>query len=65
MRITLNIDEISLARAVEISGISQKSAVLNEGLKTLIERESAKRLVRLGGTEPDLLATSRRRDLYE
>lgn len=60
MRTTLNIDDNLLAKATELIGISEKSAVLREGLKALIERESAKRLARLGGAEPDLVVPSRR-----
>lgn len=60
MRTTLNIDDNLLAKAVELSGISEKSAVLRESLKALIERESAKRLARLGGSEPTLVAPARR-----
>ncbi len=60
MRTTLNIDDHLLAKATELIGIKEKSAVLREGLKALIERESAKRLALLGGSEPDLVAPSRR-----
>lgn len=60
MRTTLNIDDDLLAKASELSGVTEKSAVLREGLKALIERESAKRLARLGGFEPNLFAPSRR-----
>jgi hypothetical protein len=34
---------------------------VREALKALIERESARRLARLGGSEPDLAAPPRRR----
>ncbi len=61
MRTTLNIDDTLLAKAAELIGINEKSAVLREGLKALIERESAKRLARLGGSEPDLAMSSRRK----
>lgn len=60
MRTTLNIDDALLAKATELTGISEKSTVLREGLKALIERESAKRLSRLGGSEPNLVVPSRR-----
>jgi Arc/MetJ family transcription regulator len=65
MRTTLNIDDSLLAKAVELSGISEKSAVMREGLKALIERESARRLARLGGSEPELVAPSRRQSIAE
>ena len=63
MRLTLNIDEALLARALELSGLSEKSAVLHEGLKALIARESANRLALLGGSEPNLQSTLRRNRL--
>lgn len=60
MRTTLNIDDNLYAKAVELSGIHEKSAVLREGLKALIERESARRLALLGGTEPNVQSVPRR-----
>ena len=44
------IDEALLAKAAKLAGPLDRSAVIHEGLKALIERESAKRLARLGGT---------------
>ena len=57
---TLNIDENLYAKAVELTGIEEKSALIHEGLKALIERESARRLARLGGSSPELGHISRR-----
>ncbi len=54
MRTTLLIDDALLNRAKELTGVTQRSALVREGLKALIERESARRLARLGGSEPDL-----------
>jgi Arc/MetJ family transcription regulator len=61
MRTTLNIDDDLLAEAQRICGVTEKTALVREGLRALIERESARRLARLGGTEPDLTAPPRRR----
>ena len=44
-----------------LTGLNEKSALVREALKALIERESARRLALLGGTEPDLKLTPRRR----
>lgn len=44
----------------ELTGISEKAALIREGLKALIEREAAIRLAKLGGTEPQLKRTQRR-----
>jgi Arc/MetJ family transcription regulator len=60
MRTTLNIDDDLLAKAQRLSGLKEKTAVVREGLNALIERESARRLARLGGTEPQLRRVSRR-----
>lgn len=61
MRTTLAIDDALLARARELSGVQEKSALVREGLKALIERESARRLALLGGIEKGLKPIPRRR----
>lgn len=61
MRTTLVLDDELLARARELTGMQEKSALVRQALKALIERESARRLARLGGSEPDLQAPRRRR----
>ena len=61
MRTTLKIDDNLLDEARRITGVTEKTALVREGLRALIERESARRLARLGGSEPQLEATSRRR----
>jgi Arc/MetJ family transcription regulator len=61
MRTTLNIDDQLLEDAQRLTGISEKTALVREGLRALIERESARRLARLGGTEPQLKPIPRRR----
>ena len=60
MRTTLNIDDQLLAEAQRITGVSVKVALVREGLRALIERESARRLARLGGSEPQLKPRPRR-----
>lgn len=61
MRTTINIDDELLAKAIKLTGSLDRSALVREGLKALIERESARRLARLGGTQPELRAPPRRR----
>jgi Arc/MetJ family transcription regulator len=61
MRTTLNIDDTLVATASRMTGITERTALLHEGLRALIERESAKRLARLGGTEPKVASIPRRR----
>ena len=60
MRTTLNIDDQLLGEAQRITGMTEKAALVREGLRALIERESARRLARLGGSEPQLEPTPRR-----
>ena len=60
MRTTLNIDDQLLAEAQRVTGVSGKAALVREGLRALIERESARRLARLGGSEPQLEPIPRR-----
>lgn len=60
MRTTLNIDDKLLDEARRITGMTEKAALVREGLRALIERESARRLARLGGSEPQLEPVPRR-----
>ena len=61
MRTTLALDDDLLAEAQSLTGVAEKSRLVREALKALIERESAKRLARLGGSAPELTAPPRRR----
>jgi Arc/MetJ family transcription regulator len=61
MRTTLTIDDDLLARATDLTGLKAQSALIREALKALIERESARRLARLGGSAPGLRPVARRR----
>ncbi|MEO3386135.1 type II toxin-antitoxin system VapB family antitoxin [Mesorhizobium sp. CAU 1741] len=61
MRTTINLDEELVAKGQALTGIKEKSALVREAFTALIERESARRLARLGGTEPDLEPAQRRR----
>ena len=61
MRTTLNVDDTLLEEARRLSGIEGRAALVNEGLRALVERESARRLAALGGSAPGLKPVSRRR----
>ena len=61
MRTTVNLDEDLLEQAQRATGMTERGALLRAGLIALIERESARRLARLGGTEPQLNRVPRRR----
>ncbi len=61
MRTTLNIDDQLFEEAVRLTGVKAKTALLRESLTALIQRESARRLAKLGGSAPKLDAVPRRR----
>ena len=60
MRTTLALDDDLLAKAQALTGLSEKAALVREALQALIQRESARRLALLGGSEPNLENVSRR-----
>lgn len=61
MRTTLALDDDLLAEAQRLTGTTEKSALVRQALRALIERESARRLARLGGSQSELRAPRRRR----
>ena len=61
MRTTVTLDDQLLDRAIQLTGVHERGVLLREALTALIERESARRLARLGGTEPQIEAAPRRR----
>ncbi|GAB1231817.1 hypothetical protein UT4_02830 [Ferrigenium sp. UT4] len=52
MRTTLALDDDLIEKAQAFIGPMEKTALVREALKALIQRESAKRLALLGGSEP-------------
>jgi Arc/MetJ family transcription regulator len=65
MRTTLVLDDDLLQQAAEYTGQSEKTALVREALRALIERESSSRLARMGGTLPGIKAIPRRRTAAE
>jgi Arc/MetJ family transcription regulator len=65
MRTTIALDDELVARAQELTGLSEKASLIREALKALIARESARRLARLGGSDPQAAAPGRRRSAGE
>lgn len=61
MRTTLNIDDQLFEEAARLTGVKEKTTLLRESLKALIQRESARRLALLGGSEPQAEKIPRRR----
>lgn len=62
MRTTVTIDDDLLERAAELTGLTERTALLRQGLETLIRVESAKRLAALGGSDAKASAATRRRN---
>jgi len=60
MRTTIALDDDLIRTAQEFTGLAEKTALIREALKALIERESARRLAALGGTMPGLKNIPRR-----
>jgi Arc/MetJ family transcription regulator len=61
MRTTIALDDELLEKAAAYTGIREKSALVRAALRALVEREAARRLARIGGSEPDLGTVPRRR----
>jgi Arc/MetJ family transcription regulator len=61
VRTTLNLDDSLLDEARRLTGVGERTALIHEGLRALIARESARRLARLGGSEPKAKSIPRRR----
>lgn len=61
MRTTLTIDNQLIKRAAQLTGVQEKTQLVRLGLEALISREAAKRLARLGGSEPSIKDIRRRR----
>ena len=61
MRTTINLDQDLMDEAAKMTGVKERTALLHEGLRALIQRESARRLALLGGTDPTAKAPPRRR----
>ncbi len=63
MRTTVILKSDLVEEAKSLTGIEEKTALIHAGLEALIAREMAKRLILLGGTQPELADIPRRRPL--
>jgi Arc/MetJ family transcription regulator len=61
MRTTVTLDDQLLKEAEELTGITDRSKLIRDGLEALVHREAARRLARLGGSAPDIQPIPRRR----
>jgi Arc/MetJ family transcription regulator len=62
MRTTVTLDDDLLAKAAKLAGPLDRSALISAGLKAFIERETARRLAKWGGSQPGLRVAPRRRE---
>jgi Arc/MetJ family transcription regulator len=61
MRATVALDDELIRKAQELSGVTERTALLREALKALIHLEASRRLAAVGGTEPNLKPIKRTR----
>lgn len=65
VKTTLELDDDFIRIAQELTGVDEKTALVRKALKSLIERESSRRLAALTGTMPELADIPRRRACEE
>jgi Arc/MetJ family transcription regulator len=65
VRTTIALDDDLIAKAQAYTGLEEKTALVREALKALIQREAAKRLANLGGSQPGIKGAPRRRQDVE
>jgi Arc/MetJ family transcription regulator len=65
MRTTIALDDDLIAKAQAYTGLEEKAALVREALKALIQREAARRLANLGGSQPGIKGAPRRRQDVE
>ncbi|MDB5786971.1 type II toxin-antitoxin system VapB family antitoxin [Caballeronia mineralivorans] len=65
MRTTIALDDELIAKAQAYTGLDEKTALVREALKALIQREAARRLANLGGSQPGIQRAPRRRQDIE
>lgn len=61
MRTTVTIDDALMKEASAAAGTTKPSEVMRQALEALIEREAARRLILLGGSDRNAQAPPRRR----
>ena len=61
MRTTVTLDDELVAKAQNYTGIKERATLIRMGLEALVQREAARRLARLGGSDPNATAGRRRR----
>lgn len=65
MRTTVTLDDELVADAMELTGETDRSRLLRMALESLVAREAGRRLIALGGSDPNATAAPRRREWQE
>ncbi len=60
MRTTVTLDDDLMSQARTFTGIQENSALIQQALRSLVQREAARRLSLMGGTAPGLAPVPRR-----
>jgi Arc/MetJ family transcription regulator len=61
MRTTIALDDELMEKAMQYTGITEKSALIHEALRSLVAIEAGRRLAALGGSDPQAKAAPRKR----
>jgi len=61
MHTLVEVDDLLLTKASEATGITERETLVRDGLQALIQREAARALIALGGSDPHATAAPRRR----
>ena len=62
MRTTVTLDDDLLARAEELTGVSERSALIRDAVELLVRIETGRQLAALGGSDPAAEAAPRSRE---
>lgn len=61
MRLTIDVDDETLARAIALTGFEDRAKLIQNALKLLVRIESGRQLGTLAGSDRDAVAAPRRR----
>ena len=61
MRTTVTLDDELVDTAIKYTGIKERATLIRMGPEALVQREAARRLARMGGSDPTATAAPRRR----
>lgn len=62
MRTTVTLDDDLLERAEELTGVSERSALIRDAVELLVRIETGRQLAALGGSDPGAEAAPRSRE---